>query len=163
MTSYLLGGNKCTTGFKTHLSFGDVEYFEKHILTDTICSNVKFVSCCKKHMWFMRWHFRFSRPRVWRWLSFWGVAPCSLIETDDGGSKHLWNFGQFLQTTRRKIPEDSHLHLWFMFVAQSKRLCLISIQNNWENCVALFKSFVCIDISQMKVWFPYTRECVIFH
>jgi hypothetical protein len=33
------------------------------------------------------------------WLTvFWDVAPCSLVETDspdDGGSKRLWNIGQF--------------------------------------------------------------------
>jgi hypothetical protein len=45
---------------------------------------------------------------------FWDVAPCSLVETgrhfscpDDGGSKYLWNIGQFLPDY---IPEDSHLH-----------------------------------------------------
>jgi hypothetical protein len=28
------------------------------------------------------WNFRFSRRRVWRWLVFWDVASCSLVETD---------------------------------------------------------------------------------
>jgi hypothetical protein len=46
----------------------------------------------------------------WRWLVFWGVAPCNLIDhPDDGGSKHLWNVSQFLPDYRRNIPEDSHL------------------------------------------------------
>jgi hypothetical protein len=55
---------------------------------------------------------------------FWDVAPCSLVKTDgsfrgayclhhcpdDGGSKHLWNIGQFLSDYMCNIPEDSHLH-----------------------------------------------------
>jgi hypothetical protein len=30
---------------------------------------------------------------------------------DDGGSKYLWNVGNFYQTTWRYNPEDSHLHI----------------------------------------------------
>jgi hypothetical protein len=30
---------------------------------------------------------------------------------DDGGSKHLWKSANVCRTTRRKVPEDSHLHI----------------------------------------------------
>jgi hypothetical protein len=37
---------------------------------------------------FVMWDFRFSRQRARKWLSF--------EMSEDGGSKHLWNIGQFL-------------------------------------------------------------------
>jgi hypothetical protein len=32
-----------------------------------------------------------------------------IVYPDDEGSKHLWTSVNFYQTTRRYIPEDSHL------------------------------------------------------
>jgi hypothetical protein len=51
-----------------------------------------------------------------RWLS--DDAPCRPEDIgrrfrdrpDDGGSKHLWTFVSFFQTTLSNIPEDSHRH-----------------------------------------------------
>jgi hypothetical protein len=65
---------------------------------------------------------------------FWDVAPCSLVEVyrsfrgvccrpDDGGSKHLTSV-TFYQTTRRNIPEDSHLHTR---ISPSSRLVKLEI------------------------------------
>jgi hypothetical protein len=39
---------------------------------------------------------------------FWDVVP--YVHPDDGGSKRLSKVRNFYQTTRRNIPEDSHLH-----------------------------------------------------
>jgi hypothetical protein len=36
--SYLLGCNKCSIEFKTHLCLGDVEDVEKQVVTDTTCN-----------------------------------------------------------------------------------------------------------------------------
>jgi hypothetical protein len=73
---------------------------------------------------FMTWDMRFSRRRVWRWLSsgllrrvvgqkFTGVSEiraASIIRAmiDDGGSKYLWNVGKLLpdymvQQPRRQV------------------------------------------------------------
>jgi hypothetical protein len=44
---------------------------------------------------------------------FWVVAPCSLVEVyrpDDGGTSTSETSVDFYHTTRRKNPEDSHLH-----------------------------------------------------
>jgi hypothetical protein len=50
---------------------------------------------------------------------FWDVSPCSLVERlKDGGSKHLWNAGKLYQTTRRNIPQDSHLRSVQLFQFQ---------------------------------------------
>jgi hypothetical protein len=41
-------------------------------------------------------------------IVFWDVATCNLVEIgdrpDDGGSKHLWNFGQFLRAYTAQDP-----------------------------------------------------------
>jgi hypothetical protein len=44
------------------------------------------------------WDLRFSRQRVWRWLSVGCFrGPYCLHHPDDGGSKVLWNVGQYLE------------------------------------------------------------------
>jgi hypothetical protein len=45
-------------------------------------------------------------------LVVWDVAPCSR-HPDDGGSKNLCETSVNYQTTRRSIPESSHLQLCF--------------------------------------------------
>jgi hypothetical protein len=35
---------------------------------------------------------------------FWVVAPCSLVEIDNGASKHVWNVGQFLPDYTAQYP-----------------------------------------------------------
>jgi hypothetical protein len=32
-------------------------------------------------------------------------------DPDDDGNKHLWKVRQFLEITRRCIPQDSHIHI----------------------------------------------------
>jgi hypothetical protein len=80
----------------------------------------------------MEWARRVAHGSDENWLQyfkkmavFWDVVPCSLVGTDrrirgayylhyrpdDGDSKLLLIVGQYLQTTRRNIPEDSHLHI----------------------------------------------------
>jgi hypothetical protein len=69
--------------------------------------------------WRPRWDFRFSRQRIWRWLS---SRTCSIVEInrrfkgayclhhhrlDDGDSNNLWNVGKFLPDYN--IPGDSYL------------------------------------------------------
>jgi hypothetical protein len=34
-----------------------------------------------------------------------------VVVFDNGSRKHLWNTGKFLEATRRKNPEDSHISL----------------------------------------------------
>jgi hypothetical protein len=57
-------------------------------VTDETISLPEFISChllrrpqnpSLKTPW---WDFRFSRRRIWRWLVFCDVVPCSLVETD---------------------------------------------------------------------------------
>jgi hypothetical protein len=69
------------------------------------------------------WDFRFSRQRVWRWLSsgilhhvvlqkltnISEVLTASIIKVMCG-STHLWNVCQFLWDYMHNIPEYSHLH-----------------------------------------------------
>jgi hypothetical protein len=69
--------------------------------------------------WRPRWDFRFSRQRIWRWLS---SRTCGIVEInrrfkgayclhhhhlDYGDSNNLWNVGKFLPDYN--IPEDSYL------------------------------------------------------
>jgi hypothetical protein len=77
------------------------------------------VQCSREpgNLLYASWGVRFSRQRVWRWLVFWDVAACSLVEIyrrfrgayflhrpDDGGSKHLWNVGLFLPDCLAQHP-----------------------------------------------------------
>jgi hypothetical protein len=71
------------------------------------------------------WDFRFSRRRVWSWLSsgllrrlVWykftdvlEVLAASIIRvmSGDRDRKHLWNVGKHYRTTWCNNPEDSHL------------------------------------------------------
>jgi hypothetical protein len=58
--------------------------------------------------------FKFSRRRVWRWLVFWVVAPCSLaIALMMEAASTSETSANFNQTTRRSNPEDSHINAIF--------------------------------------------------
>jgi hypothetical protein len=70
-----------------------------------------------RETWVFKWGLRFSRRRVWRWLVFWVVAPCSLVEVycrftgacclhyqGDEYRKHLWNIGELLPDYTAQQP-----------------------------------------------------------
>jgi hypothetical protein len=59
------------------------------------------------------WDFRFSRWRVWRWLSSGllcritastSITRAMTHRPDDGGSKHLWNVGKLLPDNTAQQP-----------------------------------------------------------
>jgi hypothetical protein len=46
---------------------------------------------------------------------FWVVAPCSLVEPDDGGSKDLWNVGKLLPDYTVLQPRRQQSELNYIF------------------------------------------------
>jgi hypothetical protein len=100
----------------THSWCGNLFLITEWLLAsqEEICS-ISSISSNTKHI---QWDVRFSWQQVWGWLVSWNVAPSSLVEIgrrfrgayclhhqgdvsthrpEDGGSKHLWNVGQFLR------------------------------------------------------------------
>jgi hypothetical protein len=73
---------------------------------------------------------------------FWDDAPCSLVEMDqrfrgaycpyyhgdDGGSKHLWNVGQFLPDYTAHITEGSNLQTQFLTTLFSSIMELVCFE-----------------------------------
>jgi hypothetical protein len=69
-----------------------------------------------------------------RMAVFCDFGPCSPLDTDrhfrgDGGSKHLWNVGQYRPDYTAHIPEDNHLRcvkmlqwIWFGLTLYVKSL-----------------------------------------
>jgi hypothetical protein len=81
------------------------------------------MSSCRSGPTTARWHVEFSRLRVWLWLSSCGIWQTvqTDLRPDDGGSKHLWNVGQFLRDYAaqysRRLSYFSRLggELWMKF------------------------------------------------
>jgi hypothetical protein len=89
-----------------------------------------------------KYDFRFLRRWVWRWLFVWDVAPCSvavtegsfrclyclhLQESDDGGSRSLRNFGQFL----RDYPSQDPRRQWFSEIRNFVRANFLKFLPMW--------------------------------
>jgi hypothetical protein len=55
------------------------------------------------------WGFGFSRRREWWWLS-----PGMFLHPQDGGSKHLWNVGQFLPDYTAQHPRRQSSSQWLL-------------------------------------------------
>jgi hypothetical protein len=94
---------------------------------------------------------RFSRRRVWRWLSS-GMLQW-IHRPDDGGSKHLWDVGQFLPDYTALHPRRQPSPHVLLHFTEDKRGCRFLsrkkiIFHHWQTLAKLWD----LRFSRWRVW-----------